>query len=210
MQDVALTETPVLGNEENPIAPPGELSANAVRCSQCGYRNNPAWKTCYACGVALEAKQVSAAGPRVKPIATFENGNPFSGGEVVASHASEGRKALRVDKGYASMEQAQDWLGYDFLKADLFTGRSQAAEPLRRDPRHGDRRLLDPGQLLDGRAAGEEHLDHPGQAALRRRESSAGADADLERDHEAGLRHRRQAARAAVHRQPPPGARRLA
>ena len=50
----------------------------------------------------------------------FENGNPFSGGEVVASHASEGRKALRVDKGYASMEKAQDWLGYDFLNADLF------------------------------------------------------------------------------------------
>ena len=55
-EEVALTETPLLGNEENPIAPPGELSANAVRCSQCGYRNNPVWKLCYACGVALEGK----------------------------------------------------------------------------------------------------------------------------------------------------------
>ena len=32
-------------------------------------------------------------GPKVKLIATFESVNPFSGGEVVGAHASEGRKA---------------------------------------------------------------------------------------------------------------------
>jgi len=62
----------------------------------------------YACGAALQAKKSTA---RVKPIASFESGNPFSGGEVVAMHASEGRKSLRIDKNFASMEQAQDWSG---------------------------------------------------------------------------------------------------
>ncbi len=69
----------------------------------------------------------------------------------------KGESALRIDKAYASMEQAQDWLGYDFLKADLFT---DARKPLNlyveiRDT--ATRRLLDPGQLHHGRAAGEEH-----------------------------------------------------
>ena len=67
-----------------------------------------------------QAKQASAKGTRAKVIASFENSNPFSGGEVVPFHASEGRSALRLDKGYASIEKAQDWLGYDFLEADLF------------------------------------------------------------------------------------------
>jgi hypothetical protein len=67
----------------------------------------------------VETKQASRKGPKAKLIASFESANPFSGGEVVATHASEGRKALRLDKGYASLEQAQDWQGYDFLKADL-------------------------------------------------------------------------------------------
>ena len=73
-----------------------------------------------SCTESIGSKAASTAGPKVKLIATFESGNPFSGGEVVGTHASEGRKALRVEKGYASLEQPQDWVGYDFLKADLF------------------------------------------------------------------------------------------
>jgi len=69
----------------------------------------------------LEAAQAVAAGPKVKSITSFEDGNPFSGGVVVEMHATAGRKALRIDASYASMEKPQDWLGYDFLKADLFT-----------------------------------------------------------------------------------------
>ena len=38
-----------------------------------------------------------------------------------------GRKALRLDRSYVSMDQPQDWLGYDFLKADLYT---DARKPL--------------------------------------------------------------------------------
>ena len=96
--EVALTAAPELAGEESPIAPPGKLSAEAVRCSQCGYRNNAAWKTCYACGTALAAKKAGGSGPNVKSIASFESGNPFSGGDVVAVHASEGRKALRLER----------------------------------------------------------------------------------------------------------------
>jgi len=55
----------------------------------------------------------------VKTIATFEDRNPFSGGVVVAARAPAGGKALRFDRSYVSMDQPQDWLGYDFLKADL-------------------------------------------------------------------------------------------
>ena len=55
--DVPLTEKPVLGAEEAAIVPPGELGADAVRCPECGYRNQFAWKNCYACGTALAGKQ---------------------------------------------------------------------------------------------------------------------------------------------------------
>jgi hypothetical protein len=62
-----------------------------------------------------------------KTIASFEDNNPFSGGVVVTMHASAGRKALRIDGSYVSLDQPQSWLGYDFLKADLFT---DARKPL--------------------------------------------------------------------------------
>ncbi len=45
--------------------------------------------------------------------------NPFSGGEVVAMGEPSGRKALRIDRGYISLDRPQDWTGYDFLEADL-------------------------------------------------------------------------------------------
>ena len=133
--DVALTEAPVLGNEEAPIAPPGEILATAVRCIECGYRNNPRGRACYACGTPLAAKAAVTSGPPVRSIASFEDRNPVSGGTVVADHAASGRKALRLDRGYASMDQPQSWLGYDFLKADLFTEAPQAAGSVRRGPR---------------------------------------------------------------------------
>jgi hypothetical protein len=62
-----------------------------------------------------------ASGPAVKVVASFEDRNPFTGGVLVAQHATTGRRSLRVDKSYASMDGPQDWLGYDFLKADLYT-----------------------------------------------------------------------------------------
>jgi hypothetical protein len=125
--DVPLTATPVLDREETPITPPAEIPAGALRCAECGYRNDSAWKTCYACGTALEAATRAVSGPGVKPIASFESKNPFAGGVVVPMHATAGSRSLRIDRAYASMEEPQDWRGYDFLMADLFT---DARKPL--------------------------------------------------------------------------------
>src|SRR5271157_3875840 len=86
--DVPLTKAPVLGNEEAPIAPPGEIVRTAVRCSECGYRNNPDGGTCYACGAALSARTPDVEGPAVKLLASFEDRNPMSGGTVVGAHAT--------------------------------------------------------------------------------------------------------------------------
>ncbi len=87
-----LTDGPVLGMEEKPIAPPGALDpATAVRCPDCGYRNMPAWGRCYACGTELgdsaegekgrggegEKKQSSNLKSQVsslKVLASFEDG----------------------------------------------------------------------------------------------------------------------------------------
>jgi hypothetical protein len=125
--DTPLTEKPVLGPEEAPIAPPGEIGPDPVRCSGCGYRNQTEWKACYACGTPLEAKQATLAGPAVKVLASFEEKNPFSGGTVVAEHATDGTKALRIDRSYVGMDGPMDWTGYDYLKADLHT---DAPDPL--------------------------------------------------------------------------------
>lgn len=116
-----LTDAPVFGKEESPIAPPGPLGPDAVRCPGCGYRNMAEWKSCYACGTPLEAKKAAFSGPLVRSIATFEDRNPFSGGAVVEENAAEGKKALRLDRSYAILDGDQDWTGYDYLKADLFT-----------------------------------------------------------------------------------------
>ena len=119
--DVPLTAEPVLGKEESPIAPPGELGPEAVRCPECGYKNMPAWKTCYACGTPLEIKKAAAAGAATKLITSFEEKSPFENGTVVEAHATDGRKALRIDRSYVVMVQPQNWVGYDFLKVDCYT-----------------------------------------------------------------------------------------
>ena len=118
--DVALTPEPVIGTEEEPIAPPGEIGEGAVHCPECGYRNRPDWGRCYACGSKLEAKK-AAAGEPVKLITSFEDRNPFSPGTVVSEHATHGARALRIDKSYVSMDDLQDWSGYDTIKADVHT-----------------------------------------------------------------------------------------
>ena len=64
----------------------------------------------------------------VKAITSFENDNPFEGAEVVADHASDGAKALRIAGGYAIMEAKQDWSGYDYLKADVHTDSKRPLE----------------------------------------------------------------------------------
>lgn len=126
--DINVTSEPVLEHEEAPIAPPGPIGDGAVRCPRCRYRNRAEWKKCYACGAALEAKKEERTGPDRKPITSFEQGNPFDGGAVVPMHASEGAKALRIDKGYAALNSPQNWAGYDYMKTDLYV---EGSRPLR-------------------------------------------------------------------------------
>jgi hypothetical protein len=119
-EDVPLTPEPVLGREEKPIEPPAPLGIHSVRCPECGYKNDRASATCYACGAELAGPKV-AAGPPLKRLTSFEDKNPFEGSRVVAEHATDGTKALRIDHGYASWIGPQNWSGYDYLKADLHT-----------------------------------------------------------------------------------------
>ncbi len=127
-EDVPLTPEPVLGAEEAPIAPPGELTGAAVRCPECRYRNMPAWGRCYACGAALDARSSAAEGPSVRLITSFEDRNPFDSGTVVAAHATDGAKALRIDRSYACMDTPQDWTGYQYVKADVHTEATRALD----------------------------------------------------------------------------------
>lgn len=126
--DVPVTPEPVLGKEEKPIAPPGDLGPGAVRCAECGYRNMPAWKACYACGAELTATKAVSAGPAVKVVASFEEKSPFQNGQIVAEHATEGQKAWRIDKSYSIWDGKQDWSGYDYLKADVFVAGDRPLE----------------------------------------------------------------------------------
>ncbi len=139
-RDVPLTPAPAIGQEEKPIEPPGPLGAEPVRCPECGYRNNRSWNRCYACGSLLEGKKAAAVGPTVKRITSFEDRNPFEGGTVVGEHATQGSKALRIDRGFVAMEAAQDWTGYDYLKVDVHT---DAKVPLPLDVEVRDRQTQD-------------------------------------------------------------------
>ena len=118
--DVPLTDKPSLGAEASPIALPGELTAAAVRCPECGYRNPPTGMACYACGTPLTNVAVTAFGPVVQPLMPFADRNPFEGTTVVDSQPLGG-KALRFDGPYAALLGPQNWTGYDFLKIDLLS-----------------------------------------------------------------------------------------
>jgi hypothetical protein len=59
--------------------------------------------------------------PPVKAITSFEEAKTVEGGKLVADHATDGRQALLIEQGYASLDGPQDWSAYDFLKADVYT-----------------------------------------------------------------------------------------
>jgi hypothetical protein len=131
-EDVPLTPEPVFAAEEKPIGPPEAPGAGVVRCPRCQRRNLPAWRKCYACGTMLETNRETVSAPAhgagVKTITSFEQDNPFGGGTVVATHATDGSKALRLTQSYASMDRKQDWSGFDFLKVDTYVDSEQATE----------------------------------------------------------------------------------
>ena len=90
-------------------------------------------------------KTSATAGPAVKLIAAFEDGNPFSGGAVVAARAPDGRKALRhrsfLREHGSSSELA--WIRFPEGRARLAC--QGADEPDRRDPRRRARATTGPG-----------------------------------------------------------------
>lgn len=139
-EDVSLTTKPVFEAEETAIVPPGFLGKDPVHCSFCGYKNNIAWKTCYACGNPLEAKQISTSKAPLQTIASFATHNPFYGGTVVAAPFFEEKKALRIDKSYVSLSSPQDWSGYDYLKMELY---SDAKAPYNLDIEISDSKTRD-------------------------------------------------------------------
>ena len=213
--DVALTPKPVLGKEEAPIAPPGRIEPSAVRCPECAYRNMPAWKNCYACGTSLEVKKAVVSGPPVKLITSFEEAKcPFEVGDekaatsIVEEHATDGKKALKLARGYASMPARQDWTDYDYLKADLYTDA--------KDPMHITIEVRDAGTTDYYTRVNYTTIVPPGASTLIvpikqlyvGEKSRPGRMLDRRHGHAFGVRHRRQAPGATVHRQHPPGTRR--
>jgi len=131
--DTPLTAGVVVGEQEQPIAPPATLvPGKTVRCTDCGYLNMPQWGQCYACGATLRAATEAQEGPPSKQLASFEEGKeaPFTPAATAAveQHATDGKFALRVDKDWAAWDGAMDWSGYDFIKADVFNAADTPAE----------------------------------------------------------------------------------
>ena len=127
--DVPLTQKPILSNEETPITPPGKLSNRVLHCPECSYRNSQDWKACYACGSKLDTPiHDNGKVEAIKVLAAFENKSPFGNGRIVKEHATVGKRAWRLDKGYTDWTGNQDWTGYDYLKADLHTDATEPVE----------------------------------------------------------------------------------
>ncbi len=123
--DIALTDKPVWGVEEEPIKTPGSLSAKPVHCESCGYRNNPAWDRCYACGHKISGgKTFAFSSPPVVVFADFENGEraPFGEGVAVKEHATSGKFSLRLDDGYTTISGKlnKSWAEHDYLRFDVY------------------------------------------------------------------------------------------
>lgn len=72
----------------------------------------------------LVAAAPGSGDPAIRSITSFEEDpSPFSGDaqSVVEEHATDGSRALRLDRGYTVCDAAQDWSGFDYVKADVYT-----------------------------------------------------------------------------------------
>ena len=120
-ESVPLTREPVIGSEEGPVLPPGELHQQAVHCRECGYRNNPEWGRCYACGHFLPDTKDKKDRAAVEVIADFENGKDdgFQGGTLVEDFSLQGRYCLSSDKAI-TLKKSQDWSKHDRFRIDVF------------------------------------------------------------------------------------------
>ncbi len=122
-ESVKLTAEPVCGEEESPIVPPGSFPERTVRCSNCAYRNDPAWKECYACGTDLgKSAEREYSSPPEFVFADFEDGtiSPFAEGVLEVDNPIGGTASLRVEKGYSATISHQDWSEHDYVHFDTF------------------------------------------------------------------------------------------
>lgn len=128
--DIAVTDKPFAGKPESDIKPPAKVDPETcVNCQECGYKNMPLWKKCYACNSKIEQKNTEILPPKI--VASFEDGSikPFVGqAKTTEKHAVDGNKAMVWHKGYISIDQPQNWTGYDFLKADIFVEGSKPVD----------------------------------------------------------------------------------
>ena len=126
--DVPVTPQPVWGDEESPF-PVADLGSDAsIVCPECGYRNRRGDANCYACGTPLDAQPVRDNRPPIRLLTSFEKESPFTGGDLVTEHASEGAQAWQVRQGYTDWHGPLDWSGYDYLKVDVFADSQQPLE----------------------------------------------------------------------------------
>ncbi len=63
----------------------------------------------------------AGAEPATRMLADFEAGKaPFSGGRLERGTPIAGRASLRVNRRYASLDERQDWSGFDYLRLDVY------------------------------------------------------------------------------------------
>lgn len=118
-ESVALTKEPVIGAEEAPFSKYTQLATDAVHCPECGLLNNREWRKCHGCGRTLNTEKKQGGSSRM--IADFEDGKPgpFTGGKVVEENVYSGKYALATST-LISINNPQDWSGYDFFHFDVF------------------------------------------------------------------------------------------
>jgi hypothetical protein len=117
-----LTTEPILGPEEAEIAAPQPLpgETKTIACAECGYKNLLQSEVCYACGTEV-CKENITRGATLKTLTSFEDLNPFIGGESVDQHATDGARALKIKQGFVAWDAQQDWSNYDYLKFDVYS-----------------------------------------------------------------------------------------
>ena len=129
----------------------------------------------------MNARSVTPATPPVRILAAFENGKiaPFTPGDGIDIAAppnpqNKSSHALRIQKGYAIWDGAQDWTGYDFFKADVFNPGDEPVNIYMELRDQGTTDYWTAGELQYDCAAGRVHPDCADRFVRRGEEPSGG------------------------------------
>jgi len=130
-----LTAQPVFDAEAKPIASPGELSAQPIKCKACGSKNNPAWATCYVCGANVGTKKFTT--PAKVAFIELQDGSlaPFEksdGGVASFKKTPAGEPALYLEKGWLETAKVNgkwmNWSEHGLVHIDVFNPADKAAD----------------------------------------------------------------------------------